>query len=84
MAFEQAMVKAPVAISDIVIRLKDRVDPVPLQEATFMITVVYDDGSETMVRGNLIPHLTAVQKTQIQAFMAEMRTKAETEVLPPP
>jgi hypothetical protein len=34
------------------------------------------------VSGNLIPHLTTAQKTQLTAFMDALWTKAEDEILP--
>jgi hypothetical protein len=53
------------------------------QTADFEFAVVDQNGQVmNWKRGNLIPHLTAGQITQLQDFIAAMRTKAEDEILP--
>ena len=85
MPFELAATKQPVAIPKITISL----DETPGTEAgtirqsvCYELTILYDDNSEMRRYGDLVPHLTQQQITDLQTFMADLRTLAETEILP--
>lgn len=83
MAFERQAARTPVAIAGIEIRLYS---PDPLGErppgAEYAVQVRYSDNSVDAVRGDLVPHLTQGQISALLAFMDDMRTKANTEILP--
>ena len=81
MTFDPEQPRIPASIGDIALILTDH-DAEPGQ-AQYEIQVLQADGSVfRVVRGNLEPHLTPAQRTTIVAFLAEIRTKAETELLP--
>lgn len=81
MAFPKSAIITPSAIGDVSITLTNRVDGT--HGYTFNI-VVLDAGGNVMltVQGDLEPQLTATQLTTISNFLANLRTKAQTEVLP--
>ncbi len=83
MAFPLEPTRVPIAIRDISI---DLFDPDPLgeenQEVRYSVQVVFDNGDLVVRTGDLVPQLTPSQITQLQAFLADMRTKAEDEFLP--
>ncbi len=83
MAFPLEPNRIPVSIRDISIPL---FDPDPLGEEVqgveYSVQVVFDNGEIRVRTGDLVPELTAQQITDLQAFMATMRTKAEAEFLP--
>ncbi len=83
MAFPLEPTRIPVSIRDISIPL---FDPDPLGEETqgvrYSVQVVFDNGEIGVRTGDLVPELTAQQIADLQAFMANMRTKAEAEFLP--
>jgi hypothetical protein len=83
MAFPLEPTRTPIAIRDISI---DLFDPDPLGEGVqavrYSVQIAFDDGSIVVRVGNLVPQLTPAQTTQLQTFMADMRTKAEMEFLP--
>ena len=95
MPLPQATTRTPVAIEDISIILTDYIDnqapepdegePVPTpiyQTATYEVQVKYNDGTIKVMTGDLVSHLTTARITALKAFMAEIRTKAEEEILP--
>ncbi len=83
MAFPLEPTRIPVSIRDISIPL---FDPDPLGEEVqgveYSVQVVFDNDEIGVRTGDLVPELTAQQITDLQAFMAAMRTKAEAEFLP--
>lgn len=83
MAFPLEPTRIPVSIRDISI---DLFDPDPLGEevqgVTYSVQIVFDNGDLVVRNGDLVPQLTAQQITDLQVFMATMRTKAEGEFLP--
>lgn len=80
MVFTAEPTLIPTSIGGISIELSD--DGVGVQRAMFSLQVVMDDGGSRVRAGNLIPHLTAQQITDLQAFMVAMRAKAVAEILP--
>ena len=84
MAFEPAIPRIPVSIPKITISLIEAPDEMGdiTQSISYNLAVRYDDESEIRRIGNLVPHLTPQQITALQTFMADMRTLAETEILP--
>jgi hypothetical protein len=82
MAFTREPGRTPTSIGEIVIVLRDNVNPVD-QKIEYQLRVLDALGKEVATQsGNLAPQLTQAQITQLQAFMAAMRTKAQTEILP--
>jgi len=83
MAFERQSARTPVAIAGIEIRLFSP-DPASARpsSADFSVQVRYSDDSVDAVRGNLVPHLSQGQINALLSFMDDMRTKANTEILP--
>ena len=83
MAFPLEPIRVPVSIRDISIPL---FDPDPLGEETqgvrYSVQVIFDNGDIAVRTGDLVPELTPTQITDLQAFMAAMRTKAIAEFLP--
>lgn len=85
MPLPQAITRIPETIEDISITLTDyiAVDEDPArQEAGYSVQVMYNDGSIKVMNGDLVPHLTTARITSLKAFMVEIRTKAEEEILP--
>lgn len=88
MAFTPEPSRVPAAIGGIVITLKDTPagggEPAS-QSAHFQIEVLAADGARLASRrGNMVPHLTAGQLSNLQTFLANLRAKAEAEILPAP
>lgn len=83
MAFSREPTRTPVAIGNIEIRLYDP-DPAEMNQrgADFAVVVRFDDGEVKVMRGDLVPHLSQAQINALLGFVADMRTKAETEILP--
>ena len=85
MPLPQAETRIPEAIEDISIVLTDYVatlDEVAHQTAHYNVQVKYSDGSIKVMLGNLVPHLTQAQIDGLMGFMDELRTKAESEIIP--
>lgn len=81
MPLPQAKTEIPTAIGNIRITLTDYVTIT--DGATYEVEVIDQNGNIMIsLNGDLMPHLTSGQITQLQAFMAAMRTKAENEILP--
>lgn len=81
MAFPEETTKTPTTIGDIVIVLNfPNGGP---KSANYSIRV-HDQNGDIMGtrRGDLQPHLTANQITQIQNFLDEIRADAEDKILP--
>lgn len=72
----------PAAIGRMVVTLVT--DPILNENGAYFKIDVLDDENQLIKRpaGNLIPHLTAQQISQLQTFMTNLRTQAETEILP--
>lgn len=83
MAFPQEPVRTPHSISDIDVTLHSP-DPTGPEQAgaTFVVRVRLSDGSMREIKGNLVPHLTQQQINGLLSFMADMRIKANAEILP--
>ncbi len=83
MAFPLEPTRIPVSIRDISI---DLFDPDPLggevQAVRYSVQIEFDNGEVVVRTGNLVPQLTPTQITQLQTFLADMRTKAIAEFLP--
>lgn len=48
------------------------------QSMTFEAQIIWSDGSVTVERGNLVPHLTTAEVTSLQTLASRLRAKAET------
>lgn len=83
MAFPKEAVRIPVAVSDISIQLYSP-DPTGSEtaRAEYSVQVRYSDNSVRVVAGDLVPHLSQAQINGLLNFVADMRTKANTEILP--
>lgn len=83
MAFPTQQSKTPDRIAAIEVRLYSP-DPLGSEAsgAHYEAQVVYSDGEVRLVSGNLVPHLTQAQINGLLSFMADMRTKANAEILP--
>ena len=83
MPFTKEKQRTPTSIGLINIMLTDNDGIAANHIVTFAVQVRDQDGEEITVRhGNLIQHLTVVQKTMLTNFLVDMRTKAKSEVLP--
>lgn len=83
MAFTPESPRIPTFIGDISITLTDYADMAISDRADYEAQVLDADGSLfCLTSGNLVPHLTVGQISALQAFMADMRAKAESEILP--
>jgi hypothetical protein len=81
MAFNPETSLTPVSVGDIAIILTDYTDQP--DGAQFEIQVLQGDGELfRLATGDLGPHLTETQKSALTSFLADMRTKAEAELLP--
>ena len=83
MAFERQAARTPTAIGRVEIHLFSP-DPTGNEQpgAEYVVQVRYDNGEHHTLRGNLVPHLTQGQIDALLGFMDDMRTKANTEILP--
>jgi hypothetical protein len=83
MAFPRRGVATPTAIGDLQIILSSP-DPAKgeAQSARFLLQVKYDTGEVRELRGDLVPHLTGGQISQLQAFVNGLRMQAQNEILP--
>lgn len=91
MAFQPINIKTPTAVQKIVIKLVSELFPdggggtTDERGIAYEVTVVDQDGNGMPFphsSGNLQPHLSGAQLTQLNQFMTDMRTKAEAEFLP--
>ena len=83
MAFTPEQNIAPDSIGDISITITDYANPVSTDQIHYSVQVLQADRSIFRVAtGDLVPHLTQVQVDALIGFMATLRTKAETELLP--
>ena len=83
MAFQTEPIRTPTAISDIEVRLYSP-DPTGNEtaRAEYSVQVRFSDNSVRVVAGDLVPHLSQGQINALLSFMDDMRTKANTEILP--
>jgi len=78
----------PIAIGNLVVTLKDAVeiigdDPQPAyQSGHFELIIEFDDGSTRRRRGDLVPHITEVQREALMDFMTTLRELAVDQILP--
>jgi hypothetical protein len=97
MAFNRAVIRTPVSIGRMVIRLTDvpetsetvdgpdgpeTVTEAAWQSAQFELVVEYDDGTTERRAGNLAPHITTAQRDALMQFLSNLRAQAETQILP--
>jgi hypothetical protein len=92
MTFVPPGAQVPTSIPRISVVLTDRTATVdefgqeqPASQAASYDLVLIDQNGQRIdwagERGNLVPHLTAEEVVQAQAFMAMVRQRAETEIL---
>lgn len=85
MAFpkQNAITQTPTAITDLVVILRSP-DPRGDEQASaaFEVGVLYTTGEIRVLRGDLAPHLTQPEITQLLSFLATLRTRAATQLLP--
>ena len=84
MPLPRQVTKTPDSIEDISIELYqlDDGDGTFTPGARYSVQVRYSDGDLDVITGDLVPHLTPAQINTLLTFIADMRTKAEAEVLP--
>ena len=85
MAFIPEPTRTSQEIGNIAIVLKDAVattDQAAYQSAHFDVKIVLSDGTVITRRGDLVPHITPVQRTALMDFMDGLRLQAEQEILP--
>jgi hypothetical protein len=86
-AFERQPAIEPVGIGNIEVVLRDFPDASvapwvdPGKSARFRVEVVMSDGSARVMEGDLVPYLTQAQISGLMDFMADLRNKAEAEIL---
>jgi len=83
MAFAKESTRTPIRIAAIEVCLYSP-DPlgVEVSGANYAVQVVYSTGEVRALTGNLVPHLTTAQINSLQSFMATLRLKAQSEILP--
>ncbi len=83
MAFSREAARVPVAIAGISVQLYSP-DPTGYEvaAASYSVQVRYNDGTISVLTGDLVPHLTPAQVNGLLAFLADMRAKAIAEILP--
>lgn len=87
MAFDRQSALEPVGIGNMEVVLRDYPDASvapwvdPGKSAHFRVEVVMSDGSARVLEGDLAPHLTQAQISALMSFMADLRVKAEAEIL---
>jgi len=83
MAFPKEAVRIPIAVSDISIQLYSP-DPTGNESphAEYSVQVRHSDNSLRVVAGDLVPHLSQAQINGLLSFLADMRVKANNEILP--
>lgn len=69
--------RVPAAIGDIAVILTDH-DGSETDEVGYEVQILQSDGSMfRLATGDLVPHLTPQQITDLQSFMADMRVLAQ-------
>lgn len=83
MAFSKEPVKTPVSVYNIRITLTDNdaTSGFPSSK-NFQVDIKFNNGSIETRSGDLTPHLSAAQLTQLNSFLTAMRAKATAEFLP--
>lgn len=83
MAFEAEPTRTPDRIGRLMVILES---PDPLDEGTpsaqYRVQVWLTDGSDVYRWGDLVPHITAQQRTALLNFMNDLRTQAEGQIIP--
>lgn len=81
MAFDQEPTRAPTSIGDMYVTLTDYASATDTIRG---IIEVRDQNGDVMRvwSGDLAPHLTSGQKSGLQSFLADLRSQAETQLLP--
>lgn len=84
MAFTPEPTVTATEIKSITIHLMDYYDETDTLQhaANFDLDVLRSDGSMKRIAGDLIPHITVAQRDALIAFLAALRTQAESQVLP--
>lgn len=83
MAFAPEPTRTPESIETVVVILKDSINEIgePYQSAAFRVRIVMSDGSATVRRGDLVPHITVAQRTALQDFMTSLRQQAVEQII---
>jgi len=85
MAFIEAESRVPVSIGKVFIGLLNTPasgeDPAE-KSARYEVQVVYSNGDIVVKQGNLVPHLSQVYITGLQALLNDVITQAEEGFLP--
>jgi hypothetical protein len=84
MPLPRAQTRTPQTIEDISVELFDLLadDGSHERGARFSVQVGMSDGSLEVLTGDLVPHLTQQQISNLVTFMSNLRTQAEQEILP--
>jgi hypothetical protein len=87
MAFTPPGARTPTAITRLSIVLTDQIatgDEPASQSAHYSLVLIDQDGQQIHFpgdTGDLVPHLTSQEIQQLQAFMASLRVRAETQIM---
>lgn len=82
--FSPAQASTPVSLGSLEIRLY-RADPDKegdVGRANFRVMIKYSPGGSQERTGDLWPHLTVQERTQLAAFMDSLYTRAAAAILP--
>lgn len=83
MAFEKQQASSPTAITTLSVVLNSPDPRNPAQpSANFRVGVLYSDNQVKYIEGDLVPHLTQNEITQLLSFLATLRTRATQQLLP--
>jgi hypothetical protein len=82
MAFDAEPTRTPERIGRLMVILESP-DPTSsaAPSAQYRVQVWLSDGTDVYRTGNLTPHITVQQRDALLAFMENLRTQAETEML---
>lgn len=92
MAFTAPDARAPVSVGRITVILTDRAasgspsagGEEASQTAMYQLAVLDQNGQHIHFgadRGDLVPHITAAQRSALMAFMADLRAQVEQQIL---
>lgn len=84
MAFTREAVQTPVSVGWLQVTLyrADPDKPNDTSSAGFRLVVRYDNGESRERSGDLWPHLTAQERTQLTAFVESLYSRAAAAILP--
>lgn len=80
---QAAITHTPTAITDLVVILRSP-DPRGQEQpgARFQVGVLHSTGEIRTLEGDLAPHLTQAEINQLLSFLAALRMRAATQLLP--